>query len=63
MEFTNFLNGGKKSICINLKHPEGVEIIGKLINTTDIVLEPFRPGKNSQFFLVTHFDRQNNGIM
>jgi len=47
MEFTSFLNGGKKSICINLKHPEGVEITQKLIINADIVLEPYRPGKNS----------------
>lgn len=43
-EFTNFLNGGKKSIGINLKHPEGIEITQKLIVNADIVLEPFRPG-------------------
>ncbi|XP_060869387.1 alpha-methylacyl-CoA racemase [Metopolophium dirhodum] len=44
MEFTSFLNGGKKSISINLKHPEGVEITQKLIIKADIVLEPYRPG-------------------
>ncbi|KAF0766793.1 alpha-methylacyl-CoA racemase [Aphis craccivora] len=43
-EFTNFLNGGKKSIGINLKHPEGIEITQKLIANADILLEPFRPG-------------------
>jgi len=46
-EFTSFLNGGKKSIGINLKHPEGIEITQKLIANADILLEPFRPGKNS----------------
>ncbi|KAE9533121.1 hypothetical protein AGLY_009549 [Aphis glycines] len=43
-EFTSFLNGGKKSIGINLKHPEGIEITQKLIANADILLEPFRPG-------------------
>lgn len=47
MELTGFLNGGKKSISINLKHPEGIEITQKLIINADIVLEPYRPGKNS----------------
>lgn len=47
MEFSNFLNGGKKSISINLKQPEGIEIAQKLIINTDIVLEPYRPGKKS----------------
>jgi len=47
MQLTGFLDGGKKSICINLKHPEGVEITQKLITNADILLEPYRPGKNS----------------
>ncbi|XP_026815067.1 alpha-methylacyl-CoA racemase isoform X2 [Rhopalosiphum maidis] len=44
MQLTGFLDGGKKSICINLKHPEGVEITQKLITNADILLEPYRPG-------------------
>lgn len=43
----NALNCGKKSIGINLKHPEGVKIIKKLTSKADILLEPYRPGKNS----------------
>jgi len=44
LQLTGFLDGGKKSICINLKHPEGVEITQKLITSSDILLEPYRPG-------------------
>lgn len=38
------LNRNKKSIAINYKRPEGVEIIKKLIPEFDILVEGFRPG-------------------
>lgn len=38
------LNRGKKSLCINLKHPRGIEIIHELIRKSDIVIENFAPG-------------------
>lgn len=38
------LNRGRKSISVNLKHPEGVETTLRLIETTDILVEGFRPG-------------------
>ena len=34
----------KQSITVNLKHPEGVEIVRKLVRDADIVVENFRPG-------------------
>lgn len=34
----------KKSIAINLKHPEGVAIVRQLVRETDILVENFRPG-------------------
>ena len=34
----------KQSITINLKHPEGLAIIKRLLLETDIVVENFRPG-------------------
>lgn len=37
-------NRSKRSICLNLKHPTGVEIVKKLVKHYDIVLEQFRPG-------------------
>jgi len=34
----------KQSVAINLKHPEGVAIVRKLVREADIVVENFRPG-------------------
>jgi alpha-methylacyl-CoA racemase len=38
------LNRGKRSIRINLKEPQGQEILLKLVREYDVVLESFRPG-------------------
>jgi len=35
---------GKRSVALNLKSPEGVAAVGKLIETADILIEGFRPG-------------------
>jgi alpha-methylacyl-CoA racemase len=37
-------NRGKKSIAVDLKHPEGVDVVVKLIATADILIEGLRPG-------------------
>jgi formyl-CoA transferase len=34
----------KKSVTVNLRAPEGQEIVRKLARTTDVVIENFRPG-------------------
>lgn len=41
---TNILARGKKSIAINIKKPDGVDIVKKLVFGADILIEPFRPG-------------------
>jgi crotonobetainyl-CoA:carnitine CoA-transferase CaiB-like acyl-CoA transferase len=38
------VNRGKKSICVNLKNPKGLEVIRDLIKISDIVIENFAPG-------------------
>ncbi|WP_048078679.1 CaiB/BaiF CoA transferase family protein [Desulfurococcus mucosus] len=38
------INRGKKSIVVDLKNPEGREIIYRLAERSDIVIENFRPG-------------------
>lgn len=42
---TSFLaqNANKKSLTLNLKAPEGKDIFKKLVGTTDVVVENFRP--------------------
>ncbi len=37
-------NAGKKSVTLNLKHPEGRELFFKLLQTADVLVENFRPG-------------------
>jgi CoA:oxalate CoA-transferase len=37
-------NRGKKSVCIDLRNPEGKEVFAALVKKSDIVLENFRPG-------------------
>jgi crotonobetainyl-CoA:carnitine CoA-transferase CaiB-like acyl-CoA transferase len=38
------LNVGKKSLVLDLKSPDGAEVIRKLVASADILLENFRPG-------------------
>lgn len=42
---TSFLaqNAGKKSVTIDLKHPEGKAVFRKLLATADVLVENFRP--------------------
>src|SRR5581483_890548 len=37
-------NRGKRSLCLDLRHPRGKEVFTALVKTADIVLENFRPG-------------------
>jgi len=37
-------NRGKKSMCLDLRNPQGKEIFAALVQKSDIVLENFRPG-------------------
>ncbi|KAJ3653746.1 hypothetical protein Zmor_012983 [Zophobas morio] len=38
------LGNGKKSIALNLKHPDGVTIVRNLAKKSDVLIEPFRAG-------------------
>ena len=40
----NVLHRGRKSIAVDLKNPQGVEITLELIEQADVVVEGFRPG-------------------
>ena len=37
-------NRGKRSLCLDLKHPEGLEAARALIASADVVMQNFRPG-------------------
>ncbi len=38
-----YLNGGKKSLCVDLKHPKGLEIVHSLVKEADIFVENYTP--------------------
>jgi len=50
---TSFLaqNANKKSLTLNLKHPDAQQIFRKLAQTADVVVENFRPGVMDRFGL------------
>lgn len=37
-------NAGKRSVCVDIKQPEGLEIVRSLIAKADVVIEAFTPG-------------------
>jgi alpha-methylacyl-CoA racemase len=41
---------GKRSVVINLKHPEGAGVLRKLCSGSDVLIEPFRRGRSSAHF-------------
>jgi crotonobetainyl-CoA:carnitine CoA-transferase CaiB-like acyl-CoA transferase len=44
-------NRGKQSICLDLKKPEAVEIVKKLVPQMDVVIENFSPGTLAKYGL------------
>ena len=38
------LNAGKKSLVLDLKRPEAVAVVHRLVKSADVVVENFRPG-------------------
>ena len=49
--FFPMFNRNKKSIQINLQHPEGAEIARRLCATADVVAENFKPGTMAKYGL------------
>jgi len=41
---TELLNRGRRSIALDLKHPGGPEVVLKLVEQADVLMEGFRPG-------------------
>jgi crotonobetainyl-CoA:carnitine CoA-transferase CaiB-like acyl-CoA transferase len=49
--FFPMFNRNKKSIRINLQHPEGAEVARRLCATADVVTENFKPGSMAKYGL------------
>lgn len=41
----SMINRNKRSLALNLKHPEGVALVRILVQSADVVMQNFRPGK------------------
>lgn len=41
---TDVTRRGRKSVSVDLKHPDGVPTVMRLIEKADVVIDPFRPG-------------------
>ncbi|MGH8875483.1 MAG: CaiB/BaiF CoA transferase family protein, partial [Acidimicrobiia bacterium] len=41
---SDVLNRGKRSLAVDLKHPEGVGVLLRLVGASDALIEGFRPG-------------------
>jgi alpha-methylacyl-CoA racemase len=41
---TDILRRGRRNLCVNLKHQEGVNVVLKLVERADVLLEGYRPG-------------------
>jgi alpha-methylacyl-CoA racemase len=40
----DLLNRGRRSVAVDLKHPDGVELVLRLVERADVLTEGFRPG-------------------
>jgi alpha-methylacyl-CoA racemase len=38
------LNRGRRSVAVDLKHPDAVEVVLRLVESADVLIEGFRPG-------------------
>lgn len=47
----SMINRNKRSVAINLKHPEGQALVRTLASTADVVLQNYRPGKMARLGL------------
>ncbi len=41
---TDLLRRGRPSVAIDMKHPDGIATVLKLVETADAIIDPFRPG-------------------
>lgn len=41
---TDLLRRGRPSVCIDMKHPNGIATLLRLVEQADVIIDPFRPG-------------------
>lgn len=56
----SYLNRGKQSLALNLKHPEATSLIRQLVVEYDILIEQFRPGVMARLGLDYETLKQSN---
>lgn len=62
--YFNSVNRNKKSICVDYRTAEGMEIVKKLIAQCDVIVENFRPGTLDKMGLSrAELDKINPGII
>ena len=43
-DIPDLLCRGKRSVAVNLKHPDGIDVVKQLVKKADVLIEPFRKG-------------------
>src|SRR5450756_73552 len=61
--YFTMLNGTKRSITIDSKHPKGMDILNRLINTCDVLVENFAPGALDRMGLTWEYVHKLNPRM
>lgn len=56
-------NAGKKSVTLNLKHPEGKALLKQLAGTADVLVENYRPGVMARLGLDYEALRKHNATL
>jgi alpha-methylacyl-CoA racemase len=57
---TELLNRGRRSIAVDLKHPEGPEVVLRLVERADVLIEGFRPGVTERLGIGPEQCRERN---
>jgi len=61
--YFTMLNGTKRSITIDSKHPKGMDILNRLIKTCDVLVENFAPGALDRMGLTWEYINKLNPRM
>jgi len=61
--YFTMLNGSKRSITIDSKHPKGMDILNRLIKTCDVLVENFAPGALDRMGLTWDYVHKHNPRM